>query len=671
MGQEPRYVGRIALGLVAAVLAWSPLATHAQEVPLERFNVQRFAPAPGPNNYLQVDGARVRGHLTPGAGLTIDYGHQPFVLFDASCTDETETNCEVEGERTQLVSYQLQFNLYASLVLFERLQIGLNLPLILSGGDGFSEIVRGQPTTIPGGTQFTVSDPTLSLKARFFGDGDEGVFLGAVAFATFPVGHAMNSDGFAGDESLRVGGHLVGELVQNNFHLALNVGGFWRPERTLFSTQQGPQLTYRAAVGYDVTQLVLVFGEIDGAAGFSGQVDEYPLEGRVGARLRAGDLQFTLAGGAGIISGVGVPLFRVIGGVAYAPVRGDRDGDGIDDADDACPAEAEDRDGWEDEDGCPDPDNDGDGMLDAADPCPTEAEDMDGFEDDNGCPDADNDGDGVPDGYDTCPMEAEDMDGDRDEDGCIDDDTDQDGIADAQDRCPNEPEDADGLQDEDGCPEADADGDGIPDDGDQCPEEVEIFNGIADDDGCPEADADNDGIPDDVDRCPNEAETLNGTNDEDGCPDGQQLVEQRADRIVLLQQIQFATNRARIRGRISDQILAAVASILQRNQQYRRVRIEGHTDNAGNAANNQRLSQQRAEAVRDALVRLGVAAERLTARGFGPDQPVGDNATPEGRALNRRVEFIIEPAEPGGQAIRSSASAETTGEQPAEPPATE
>jgi outer membrane protein OmpA-like peptidoglycan-associated protein len=168
-----------------------------------------------------------------------------------------------------------------------------------------------------------------------------------------------------------------------------------------------------------------------------------------------------------------------------------------------------------------------------------------------------------------------------------------------------------------------------------------------------------------VDRCPNEAETLNGTNDEDGCPDGQQLVEQRADRIVLLQQIQFATNRARIRGRISDQILAAVASILQRNQQYRRVRIEGHTDNAGNVANNQRLSQQRAEAVRDALVRLGVAAERLTARGFGPDQPVGDNATPEGRALNRRVEFIIEPAEPGGQAIRSSAGAETTGEQPA------
>ncbi|MCB9603605.1 MAG: OmpA family protein [Sandaracinus sp.] len=668
MGQERRFVGgRVALGLFAALLASSPLGAFAQEdIPLERFNVQRFAPAPGPGNYLQVDGARVRGHLAPGAGLTIDYGHQPFVLFNASCTDETETNCEVDDERTKLVAYQLQFNLYGSLVLFERLQVGLNLPLILSNGDGFSELVRGTPTTIEGGTQFTVGDPTLSLKARFFGDGDEGVFLGAVAYASFPVGHAMNDEGFAGDESLRVGGHLVGELVQSNFHVSLNVGGFFRPERTLFSTQQGSALVYRAALGYDVTPLVLVFGEIDGAAGFSGQVDEYPLEGRLGARLRSGDLQFTLAAGAGIISGVGVPLVRVIGGIAYAPERGDQDGDGIEDADDACPAEREDMDGWEDTDGCPDPDNDGDGMLDGVDPCPTEAEDMDGFEDDNGCPDPDNDGDGIPDGYDSCVSEPEDMDGDRDEDGCPDDDTDQDGIPDAQDRCPNEPEDADGLQDEDGCPEDDADGDGIADDGDQCPEEVEIFNGIADDDGCPEADSDSDGIPDDVDRCPNEAETLNGVNDDDGCPDGQQLVEQRADRIVLLQQIQFGTNRARIRGRVSQQILAAVAAILQRNQQYRRVRIEGHTDNAGNADNNVRLSQQRAEAVRDALVALGIAAERLNAQGFGPNQPIGDNTTSEGRALNRRVEFIIEPPEPGGQAIRSDPSAETTTEVPAE-----
>lgn len=667
MRQERRFVGgRFALGLVAALVGSYSLEANAQGVPLERFNVQRFAPAPGPGNYLQVDGAQVRGHLAPTVGLTVDYGHQPFVLFNASCADETETSCEVDGERAELVSYQLQLNLHGALVLFERLQVGLNLPLILSSGEGFSELVRGQPTTIEGGTQFTVGDPVLSLKARFFGDGDEGVFLGAVAYASFPVGHAMNDAGFGGDESLRVGGHLVGELVQSGFHLSLNVGGFYRPERTLFSTEQGSALVYRAALGYDVTPLVFAFGELDGAAGFSGQVDEYPLEGRLGARMRVGDMQFTLAGGAGIVSGVGVPTFRVIGGVAYAPQRGDRDGDGIEDVDDACPAEREDMDGWEDTDGCPDPDNDGDGMLDDVDPCPTDPEDIDGFEDADGCPDPDNDGDGIADGYDSCVSEPEDMDGDRDDDGCPDDDTDRDGIPDAQDQCPNEPEDADGLRDDDGCPETDADGDGIADDGDQCPEEVEVFNGIADEDGCPEADSDGDGIPDDVDRCPNEAETLNGTSDEDGCPDGEQLVEQREDRIVLLQQIQFATSRARIRGRVSQQIIAAVAAILQRNQQYRRVRIEGHTDNAGDATNNLRLSQQRAEAVRDALVATGVVADRLTAQGFGSSQPLGDNTTPEGRALNRRVEFIIEPVAPGGAPLQSGPTAPTTGEVPVE-----
>ena len=95
------------------------------------------------------------------------------------------------------------------------------------------------------------------------------------------------------------------------------------------------------------------------------------------------------------------------------------------------------------------------------------------------------------------------------------------------------------------------------------------------------------------------------------------------------------------------------------------MRIEGHTDGQGNAANNVRLSQQRADAVRDELVRLGVSADSLVAQGFGPNQPVADNDTPEGRALNRRVEFIIEPATPGGEAIRSDAAAETTGEVPA------
>lgn len=131
----------------------------------------------------------------------------------------------------------------------------------------------------------------------------------------------------------------------------------------------------------------------------------------------------------------------------------DTDGDGIPDNLDKCPTEPEDKDGFQDDDGCPDPDNDGDGIPDATDKCPTEAEDKDGFQDDDGCPDPDNDSDGIPDAADKCPNEAEDKDGFQDEDGCPDPDNDNDGVLDANDKCPNDAETKNGFQDEDGCPD--------------------------------------------------------------------------------------------------------------------------------------------------------------------------------------------------------------------------
>ena len=86
-----------------------------------------------------------------------------------------------------------------------------------------------------------------------------------------------------------------------------------------------------------------------------------------------------------------------------SPKPGDTDGDGIPDSRDQCVLEPEDKDGYLDDDGCPDLDNDVDGIPDASDKCPNEPEDLDGFEDDDGCPDPDNDGDGVPDVDDYCP----------------------------------------------------------------------------------------------------------------------------------------------------------------------------------------------------------------------------------------------------------------------------
>ena len=127
---------------------------------------------------------------------------------------------------------------------------------------------------------------------------------------------------------------------------------------------------------------------------------------------------------------------------------GDRDGDGILDNVDKCPDEPEDKDGFEDEDGCPDPDNDKDGIADTDDKCPNEPEDKDGFEDEDGCPDPDNDADGLADAVDKCPNEPEDKDGFEDDDGCPDPDNDKDAVADAADKCPNDP----GPPDNDGCP---------------------------------------------------------------------------------------------------------------------------------------------------------------------------------------------------------------------------
>lgn len=106
-------------------------------------------------------------------------------------------------------------------------------------------------------------------------------------------------------------------------------------------------------------------------------------------------------------------------GITFSPfINNDKDKDGIKGKEDVCPEEAEDYDGYEDDDGCPEIDNDGDGIVDTADKCPNEAEDKDEIEDEDGCPDLDNDGDGIPDVADKCPNEAEDKDGIEDEDGC-------------------------------------------------------------------------------------------------------------------------------------------------------------------------------------------------------------------------------------------------------------
>jgi OOP family OmpA-OmpF porin len=135
------------------------------------------------------------------------------------------------------------------------------------------------------------------------------------------------------------------------------------------------------------------------------------------------------------------------------PEDNDPDKDGIVGAADQCPTDPEDKDAYQDDDGCPEPDNDADGILDPNDKCPTDAEDKDGFQDDDGCPETDNDKDGILDNADKCPLEPEDKDNFQDDDGCPDPDNDGDGILDASDKCIDQPETKNGYQDDDGCPD--------------------------------------------------------------------------------------------------------------------------------------------------------------------------------------------------------------------------
>jgi len=279
-------------------------------------------------------------------------------------------------------------------------------------------------------------------------------------------------------------------------------------------------------------------------------------------------------------------------------------------------------------------DQDDDGIEDKVDKCPDKAEDFDGFEDEDGCPELDNDADGLKDDVDKCPDLAEDFDGFQDEDGCPDLDNDADGIPDVDDRCPNEPEDFDGVEDTDGCPDVvqDSDNDGVPDNVDKCPLKAEDLDGFQDEDGCPDLDNDLDGILDKDDQCPNESETFNGYMDEDGCPD-ERPIEER----LILKGVHFESGSAAL----TPDSYAVLDQVVRSLMAYPEVRVEirGYTDSVGSWEYNLNLSQKRAEAVKQYLVNSGIDPSRLIAKGYGEADPIASNKTAEGRAQNRRIEF--------------------------------
>ena len=256
-------------------------------------------------------------------------------------------------------------------------------------------------------------------------------------------------------------------------------------------------------------------------------------------------------------------------------------------------------------------DTDGDGIYDKDDACP----EVPGLEAFNGCPDSD--GDGIEDREDRCPNEA----GPKEFNGCPD--SDGDGIPDIDDKCP----DVAGLAEFNGCP--DTDGDGVADPDDECPDVA----GPAENNGCPWPDRDGDGVPDKDDLCPDVA----GVVANQGCPEITEGVRKSLNEYAKT--ILFDTGKSSIKEQ-SAGVLNNIVEILQ-EYRYARFNIEGHTDSVGSAATNQRLSEERAGAVRNYLIENGVSSDRLVSRGYGEDRPIASNNTREGRRTNRRVEINL------------------------------
>ena len=231
----------------------------------------------------------------------------------------------------------------------------------------------------------------------------------------------------------------------------------------------------------------------------------------------------------------------------------------------------------------------------------------------------DTDNDGIIDKEDSCVTEP----GPLVTQGCPD--TDADGIADKTDKCVTVP----GLAKYDGCPVPDTDKDGINDELDKCL----TIPGLAKYEGCPVPDTDGDGVIDEEDKCVNEP----GLRDNNGCPEIKKEIVQKVEYAARKIQFNFA-KATLLRG--SEKVLDEIAELLM-NQSELKLDIEGHTSNDGSFNANMKLSNERAETVKNYLIRKGVDPSKLSAEGFGPTKPLNEGKTEQERALNRRVELKL------------------------------
>jgi OmpA-OmpF porin, OOP family len=588
----------------------------AQPQGLPQLELERLTLNPSGQGSLVLGTGEV---LTQGGyrfSFTGHYQHDPLALF----RDGVKQGSLVKGRVTG--------NLAAAYGLFNWLELSAQVPLLLTqSGDDLTQFGLDTPSSGPG-----LGTPYLGARVGLLSQEDEqAVDLSVGASVGLPVGSAS---ALAKDGSPRI---LPGVMVGRRFgslRAAVDAGLVVRSAATLVNDQNiqdevGTELRLGAVLASTGAG---IRGELNllGAVPFSRQGGT--VEALAGARMPvSAALEAYALAGVGLGEAPGTPTFRALLGLAFGHtpprcVAGgkhkpeecpelDDDNDGVKNAADICQGQS----GRVDAQGCPVKDSDGDGIFDPDDKCPT----VPGVAQFQGCPDTDKDG--IEDSADKCPT----VPGVAQFQGCPD--TDKDGIEDSADKCPAVP----GVPQFQGCP--DTDKDGIEDSADACPVEP----GIAELKGCPAKDTDGDTLPDHRDNCPVEP----GPVDNQGCPvKDKQIVEIQKDRIEIKDKVYFDSNKATIQRR-SFKLLDQVAKVILEHPELEKVWIEGHTDERGSNQYNAELSQRRAEAVREYLIKKGVAPQRLEARGMGRSMPVAPNTTEKGRAANRRVEFLTTPRE--------------------------
>lgn len=578
--------------LASLGLGFGPAAAQT----LGALELQRHRPVTPVGRGLELEGTRPLAHLKLAAALDLNLAAD--VLKVTALANATRVSA-------MALESALAADLVMGVGLLERFEVALAVPVALrQEGD--------TPLGAPSAAGAGLGDLRLTVKARLLDPGADGLSLAASLTGTTPLGQ---EGVYLNERGPTVEPRLIAAFKRRSLQVGARVGVRLREETSLLGTPVSHQFGFAAGVDKRFGRSFHALTEVNGTTALGDPFERRlsPVEWLAGARYHRGAFSFGAGAGLGLVSGFGAPAWRALFTVAWSNDPPDADRDGVPDSSDACPDDPEDRDGFEDTDGCHEPDNDRDGILDAVDQCPAEPEDLDDFEDEDGCPDLDHDQDGVPD---------------------------------AADKCSSEPETVNGFEDADGCPDevpdADKDGDGVRDQDDACPEEPEDLDGFEDADGCPDPDNDKDGLLDVEDKCPAAAETINGRDDDDGCPDeGAPQVRIGEKELEVLRPVFFKTNRFRIRHRFWN-ILNQIALTLKAHPEIGRCAVEGHADATGPAHWNKRLSVMRAESVIDYLVRRGVDAARLSALGHGDQKPWADNETEEGRARNRRVVFHIE-----------------------------